>query len=131
MTQQIDPVMPAGLDEFLHQTGWSAARVYPMPGDASFRRYFRVSHADKGNAILMDAPPPHEDPKPFIDVAQYLTGQGFRAPVIYGQDLTRGLVLIEDFGDRRMREHLDAFPSDEAKIYKQAIDTIIALSMKA
>ena len=131
MTQQIDPVMPAGLNEFLHHAGWSAARVHPMPGDASFRRYFRVSHAEKGNAILMDAPPPHEDPKPFIDVAQYLTGRGFRAPVIFGQDLTRGLVLIEDFGDRRMREHLDAFPSDEAEIYKQAIDTIIALSKSA
>lgn len=128
MTQPIDPVMPAGLDEFLHQTGWSAARVYPMPGDASFRRYFRVSHAEKGNAILMDAPPPHEDPKPFIDVAQYLTGQGFRAPIIYGHDLKRGFVLIEDFGDRRMREYLDERPSDETKIYKQAIDTIIALS---
>lgn len=128
MTQPIDPVMPAGLDEFLHQTGWSTARVYPMPGDASFRRYFRVTHAEKGNAILMDAPPPHEDPKPFIDVAQYLIGQGFRAPVIYGKDLTRGLVLIEDFGDRRMREHLDAFPADEEKIYRRAIDTIIVLS---
>ena len=76
----------------------------------------------------MDAPPPHEDPQPFLDIAQYLTGHQFRAPEIYGTDLTRGLVLLEDFGDRRMREHLDDHPADEAQIYRAAIDTIVRLA---
>lgn len=128
MTLHIDPSLPIGLDDFLQQSGWGDATVRPLPGDASFRRYFRVSDVAKGNAMLMDAPPPHEDPRPFIDVAEYLIDAGFRAPVIIAKDVDRGLVLIEDFGDRRMREHLDAFPSDEVRIYKQAIDTIIALS---
>jgi hypothetical protein len=76
----------------------------------------------------MDAPPPHEDPQPFLDIAQYLTGHQFRAPEIYGTDLTRGLVLLEDFGDRRMREHLDDHPEDESQIYRAAIDTIVRLA---
>ena len=79
-------------------------------------------------AILMDAPPPHEDPRPFIDIAEYLKGNGFRAPGIFAKDLSRGLVLIEDFGDDRMREHLDAHPADEEATYRQAIDTIVGLS---
>jgi aminoglycoside/choline kinase family phosphotransferase len=99
-----------------------------VAGDASFRRYFRVNSATRGKAILMDAPPPHEDPQPFLDIAQYLTGHQFRAPKIYGTDLTRGLVLLEDFGDRRMREHLDDHPEDEAEIYRAAIDTIVRLA---
>jgi aminoglycoside/choline kinase family phosphotransferase len=121
-------VPPAGLDEFLARHGWTDAQISPVAGDASFRRYFRVNSATRGKAILMDAPPPHEDPQPFLDIAQYLTGHQFRAPKIYGTDLTRGLVLLEDFGDRRMREHLDDHPEDEAEIYRAAIDTIVRLA---
>jgi aminoglycoside/choline kinase family phosphotransferase len=128
MTPVTDMVPPAGLDEFLARHGWTDAQISPVAGDASFRRYFRVNSATRGKAILMDAPPPHEDPQPFLDIAQYLTGHAFRAPEIYGTDLTRGLVLLEDFGDRRMREHLDDHPEDEAEIYRAAIDTIVRLA---
>ena len=128
MTPVTDMVPPVGLDEFLTRHGWTDAQISPVAGDASFRRYFRVNSATRGKAILMDAPPPHEDPQPFLDIAQYLTGHQFRAPEIYGTDLTRGLVLLEDFGDRRMREHLDDHPEDEAEIYRAAIDTIVRLA---
>jgi aminoglycoside/choline kinase family phosphotransferase len=128
MTPVIDMVPPAGLDEFLTRYGWTDAQISPVAGDASFRRYFRVNSATRGKAILMDAPPPHEDPQPFLDIAQYLTGHQFRAPEIYGTDLTRGLVLLEDFGDRRMREHLDDHPEDESQIYRAAINTIVRLA---
>lgn len=127
MNAKNDKILPAGLTSFLDQHGWAGAKVYPLAGDASFRRYFRVT-CDGRKAMLMDAPPPHEDPQPFVDVAEYLTGKGFCAPAIFAKDLTRGLVLIEDFGNERMREHLDAVPADETAIYRHAIDTIIRLS---
>lgn len=119
--------LPEGLNEFLGTVEWTDAQVEPLAGDASFRRYFRIRKADGQTAMLMDAPPPHEDPTPFLHVAKYLGRYGFRAPMIYGEDLTRGLVLIEDFGDERMREHVDAHPEDEMAIYRHAIDTLIEL----
>jgi N-acetylmuramate 1-kinase len=128
MKTSINISLPDGLEHFLDINEWAGAQVTPVAGDASFRRYFRVQAANGEKAILMDAPPPHEDPRPFIDVAEYLTGNGFRAPAIFARDLARGMVLIEDFGDDRMREHLDAVPTDEGRIYRQAIDTIIRLS---
>ena len=128
MTQLTNMAPPAGLDEFLRLHGWEGAIVAPVAGDASFRRYFRVESATRGKAILMDAPPPHEDPRPFIHIAQYLNGHQFRAPEIFATDLTRGLLLIEDFGDRRMREHLDENPEDEAAVYRAAIDAIVRLA---
>ena len=91
---------PAAAAEFLQQNGWNDSRISPVAGDASFRRYFRVEAGGR-KAILMDAPPPHEDPKPFIAIAEYLTGSGFAAPEIFARDLTEGLVLLEDFGDQR------------------------------
>ena len=128
MTPLIDMAPPEGLDAFLAAHGWTEARISPVAGDASFRRYFRVDSAARGTAILMDAPPPHEDPRPFIHIAQYLNGNQFRAPEIFATDLARGLVLLEDFGDRRMREHLDVNPQDEVAVYRAAIDAIVRLS---
>ena len=118
---------PDNLNEFLASAGFADAEIVPVAGDASFRRYFRLQHPDGRSAILMDAPPPHEDPKPFIDIAEYLSGHDFHAPEIYAKDLKRGLVILEDFGDHRMREHLDEVPGDENAIYTQAIDTLIRL----
>ncbi len=118
---------PAGAPHFLNSAGWTGARIEPLAGDASFRRYFRVEDEAGNRGVLMDAPPPHEDPAPFVAIADYLTGHGFRAPKIIASDLTRGLVLLEDLGNRRMREHLAYHPEEEAAIYEQAIDELIAL----
>ncbi|MBL0925136.1 MAG: phosphotransferase, partial [Sphingomonadaceae bacterium] len=128
MTLLAETNFPDGLDDFLTKAGWPDSTILPIIGDASFRRYFRIQSPSGQNAILMDAPPPHEDPRPFINVAQYLTREGFRAPSIFAADPSRGLVLIEDFGDERMREHLDRYPGDEERIYRQAIDTIVRLA---
>lgn len=120
---------PAMAKDFLNSHGWSGAEILPVAGDASFRRYFRVISGDR-KAILMDAPPPHEDPRPFIHIARHLKAQDFAAPEIFGEDLDHGLVLLEDFGDHRMREHLDHHPEDEEAIYRQTVDLIKALHQK-
>jgi N-acetylmuramate 1-kinase len=118
---------PERLAAFLDQIGWSGCTVVPLEGDASFRRYFRVAGNDDRRGMLMHAPPPHEDPKPFVDITHYLRAHNFRAPEIYGADLEHGFLLLEDFGDERMREHLDDHPEDEHAIYRQAIDTLVRL----
>lgn len=112
--------LPAGLDEFLNGAGWGGAEVAPLPGDASFRRYFRIRRGAE-RAMLMDAPPPHEDPRPFLHVGKWLAQNGLRAPAIYAEDAARGLVLIEDFGDDRMRDWLDEHPAGEHQTYAAAI----------
>lgn len=119
-------MLPDGIDSFLSVAGWGDALVEPLAGDASFRRYFRIRKGER-TAMLMDAPPPHEDPTPFLRAAKWLDANGLRAPVILAEDAKRGLVLIEDFGDVRMREYLDEWPQDESAVYKGAIDALVAL----
>lgn len=120
--------LPEGVKPFLEAAAWGDAAIEPLAGDASFRRYFRIRAENGATAMLMDAPPPHEDPRPFLHVAKYLCGAGFRAPQILAEDLARGLILIEDFGDDRMREHIDAHPEDEVAIYTHAVDTLVRLA---
>jgi N-acetylmuramate 1-kinase len=116
---------PAALD-FLADAGWGGADILPLAGDASFRRYFRVVDGAR-HAVLMDAPPPHEDPRPFVHVAEYLTGIGLSAPRIFHRDLDRGLLLIEDFGSNRMREAVDAAPEIETETYSGIVDVLVEL----
>ena len=120
-----DPI-PVDAEAFLASAGWGGASIAPLDGDASFRRYFRISGA-RGSAMLMDAPPPHEDPVPYLRAAKWLDANGMRAPHILAEDASRGLVLIEDFGEIRMREYLDAWPADEMEVYRYAVDTLVQL----
>jgi hypothetical protein len=117
---------PAAAPAFLDSAGWGEAHILPLAGDASFRRYFRVVDHDR-SAILMDAPPPQEDPRPFIAIAQWLGERGFAAPAILHADLTEGLVLLQDFGDARMRETVDAAPESELRLYEEAVDVLVRL----
>ncbi len=119
--------LPQGLDAFLANAGWGEAAIEPLAGDASFRRYFRIRRDNGTTAMLMDAPPPHEDPQPFLRAAKWLDANGMRAPRILAEDAARGLVLLEDFGEVRMREYLDSWPADEREIYRAAIDALAEL----
>ena len=120
--------LPEGINSFLAGAGWGGSVIEPLPGDASFRRYFRIRAGDGGrSAMLMDAPPPEEDTRPFLHVGQWLLANGLRAPEIYAEDGARGFVLMEDFGDTRMRDHLDIAPQDELAAYRTAIDALVAL----
>ncbi|GAA4038684.1 phosphotransferase [Sphingomonas rosea] len=120
-------IPPSSADDFLARAGWGGAAIRPLAGDASFRRYFRVHHAEHGAAVLMDAPPPHEDPRPFIAVAEWLCGRGFSAPDILARDLDAGLLLLGDFGDQRLRETLDEAAHRESDLYALATDLLVDL----
>jgi aminoglycoside/choline kinase family phosphotransferase len=117
---------PPHAPDFLASCGWGGADILPLAGDASFRRYFRVVDGDR-SAVLMDAPPPHEDPQPFIAVAEWLIARGLSAPEIIARDLEKGLLLLGDFGSSRLRETLDTDPQRERELYELATDVLVHL----
>lgn len=118
----IPPAAPA----FLERNGWGGAAIGPLAGDASFRRYFRVS-GEQGQAVLMDAPPDKEDCRPFLAIAAHLGSLGFSAPQPLGIDLDQGLLLLEDFGDLRVNPLLARDPAQEGAIYADAVDILASL----
>lgn len=119
-------IPPAHASDFLAAHGWGGAEILPLAGDASFRRYFRVVEGAR-RAVLMDAPPPHEDPRPFVAIADWLNGIGLTAPRILASDLDCGLLLLDDFGDSRFRETVDLNQDGEAALYETAVDLLVHL----
>ena len=120
-------IPPDTAPAFLARHGWGGARIAPLAGDASFRRYFRI-HADDGRtAVLMDAPPGKEDSRPFLAIGSQLHDMGFSAPQALATELDIGLVLLEDFGDDRVGPVLTRDPGRERAVYETAVDILVAL----
>ena len=113
---------------FLAAAGWGEARLSPLAGDASFRRYVRLDGAG-GRAMLMDAPPPQEDVRPFLAVARLLHSMTLSAPRILAEDPAVGLLLLEDFGDGTFTRLLAAGAA-EAPLYALAVDVLIAINRR-
>jgi aminoglycoside/choline kinase family phosphotransferase len=110
---------------FLTQTGHDAVVLQALPVDASFRRYFRLRGA-ACPMLLMDAPPPKEDVRPFIRIARHLIGLGLSAPEIYAFDEEEGFALIEDFGEATYTRLLDAGAA-EGPLFLAATEALVAL----
>jgi aminoglycoside/choline kinase family phosphotransferase len=104
-----------------------AFRLAPASADASFRRYFRVTPEARwrGHAtlIVMDAPPPMEDCRPFVHVASLLSGAGLHAPEVLAGDPARGFLLLTDLGTRTYLAELDA--GSAPGLYGDAIAALI------
>ena len=98
----------------------------PASADASFRRYFRVTFASC-TLIVMDAPPQHEDCRPFIHVAQLFADAGVNVPQIIAQDLAQGFLLLSDLGDTT---YLQALNTDNTReLYGAACNALIKIQL--
>lgn len=97
--------------------------IRPASSDASFRRYFRVDGSQGGTYIVMDAPPPQEDVRPFIHVAEVFGQSGVSVPKIIEKDIERGFLLLSDLGSTT---YLNQLNHDSAhKLYLDAIDSLV------
>ncbi len=124
-TPTIAPERLNQITAFLAPTSFAGAELFPLAGDASFRRYIRLSKNGQ-SAMLMDAPPEKEDVRPFVAVAQYLHGAGFSAPFIHAKQEIHGLLLLEDLGDDSFSTVLRNNPAKEKELYASAIDLLAA-----
>lgn len=138
---------------FLSSNGWAEAKRTPVPGDASTRRYERLTFG-REKAILMDAPKAAERPsepegasletrkalgynatarlagpdmESFAAIANALTQRGFSAPKILGANIDKGLLLLEDFGDPVYAKVIARDAAQELPLYEAAVDTLGAI----
>lgn len=100
--------------------------ITPASADASFRRYFRV-HIEERTLIAMDAPPPQEDCRPFVHVAELMLQAGLNVPRVLAQDVEQGFLLLSDLGDAT---YLSALNAETAPaLYRDASAALIKLQL--
>jgi len=101
----------------------------PASADASFRRYFRATFADGTTKIVMDAPPQHEDCKPFLHVGKLFEDAGTHVPHVYAQDLAQGFLLLSDLGNTTYLQALNT--TNASQLYGAATDALIKIQLAA
>lgn len=112
---------------FLAAAGWAKATRTPLAGDASARRYERLTSRGL-RAVLMDAPPERgEDTGRFARVDRWLRAQGYSAPEILSEDHRQGFLLLEDLGDAVVARVLEREPAKERDIYEATTDFLADL----
>ncbi|MCU7246858.1 aminoglycoside phosphotransferase family protein [Pseudomonas koreensis] len=106
--------------------GWGAvppATLTAASSDASFRRYFRWEGEGR-SFVVMDAPPPQENCKPFVDIAFLLAKSGINVPKIYAEDLERGFLLLNDLGNKTYLDVIDGENADA--LFDDALQSLLA-----
>lgn len=116
-------------EALIAQTPWANATRAPLAGDASNRRYERLTDPATGcTAVLMDAPPDRgEDVEPFVRIANHLRAVGLSAPEVYAEDNQNGFLVLEDLGDDLFSRVLTKDPSQERTLYEAATDVLLHL----
>jgi tRNA threonylcarbamoyl adenosine modification protein YjeE len=127
------------------QPRWRHARITYLQGDASARTYARLS-AGNESVLLMDAPRQPDGPpvrggkpysriahlaedmvRPFVAIGAVLRHAGLSAPEVLAMDLDKGLLLVEDLGDRAFGAEIATARTRQAELWRAAVDVLIAL----
>lgn len=115
------------ITEFLAQSTWATWDRMPLAGDASARRYERLTH-NGSSVILMDAPPENgEDTTPFANLAEHLTAHGLYPPAVLAHNRKRGVMVLSDLGPNDFAGWLSNKPTDARPLYGAAIDVLLHL----
>jgi aminoglycoside/choline kinase family phosphotransferase len=101
--------------------------ISPASADASFRRYFRATFDDGTTKVVMDAPPQHEDCKPFLHIGKLFEDAGAHVPHVYAQNLEQGFLLLSDLGNTTYLQALTA--ANARQLYDSAIDALIQIQL--
>jgi hypothetical protein len=114
------------------QHGLRLETLRPASADASFRRYLRIDAAAGGaSRIVMDAPPPQEDVRPFVHVAHLIETAGLRGPALLAVDETHGFILMSDLGQQLYLDALrQADPQQADVLMRQAINALVTWQAK-
>jgi hypothetical protein len=108
------------------QFGLRPDTLVPASADASFRRYLRVQAADGSTRIVMDAPPPQEDVRPFIDIAGRIAAAGLHAPAVLAADTAQGFLLLTDLGRTLQLPVLQqAAPAEADRLMRSTVAALV------
>ena len=105
--------------------GLQVSGLQAASADASFRRYLRVPSA-QGSLIVMDAPPPQEDVRPFVEVAYRMAQAGLPGPQVLEVDAEHGFLLLSDLGQTLLLPVLQSSPPAQADAWmRQALGLLV------
>lgn len=100
--------------------------LIPLPGDASFRHYFRLR--EHPNWLAVDAPPEHEKTIEFVRVAEAYAALGVHVPQILAYNTALGFLIVSDLGNTSYLQALSNAPESANKLYQEALSSLVRIT---
>jgi len=123
----MDSTREQELTRWLSDKGYDGSSLSILSADASFRQYYRVNKNNISYAV-MDCPPEDESLDTFLKITDKLQQAKLNVPEIFDCDLTKGFLVITDFGDDLYSKKLN----DETVycLYTDALEAIVKMQTK-
>ena len=115
------------IQDFVSKTVWKDWQKVAVPGDASARRYWRLTDGTQTVILMDDAPELGGSTVPFANIAQLLLANGLCAPHILAHDPHNGLMIISDLGTQDVAAWLRQHPTQEKALYRTSVDVLVKL----
>ena len=115
------------IQDFVSKTIWKDWQKVAVPGDASARRYWRLTDGTQTVILMDDAPELGGSTVPFANIAQLLLANGLCAPHILAHDPHNGLMIISDLGTQDVAAWLRQHPAQEKALYRTSVDVLVKL----
>ncbi len=109
--------------DFVNSSKWAGATISPISWDVSIRRFYRLSK-NEDTAVLMDARPPLENTEMYQFMRDKMANIGLYVPVIYEADHEKGFVIMQDFGDVKAYDLVNAGKTNLHDMYSSFIDVL-------
>jgi len=114
-----------GIERWLEELRLPAARIEPLTGDISLRRYFRARFADGSSGIVAYYPVKLRAVcRRFRLTSELFAGAGVPVPQVRAADCRRGLMLVEDVGHHTLYDESDRSWSRLTPIYRDAAEYV-------
>ena len=122
------------IDRYVAETrlAQQGAKVVPLTGDASDRRYVRILLRNAPSQVLAVYPQAFDvEQLPFANVASLMAAMPVPVPAILGHSNELGILALEDLGDVTLQAHLGAATrADHAALYRQAVTLIARMQQR-
>jgi aminoglycoside/choline kinase family phosphotransferase len=102
-------------------------KISPIEKGGSDRRFYRIRFSPEQTIVLVKYSREHAENQRYVQIAEFLTANGIRAPKIYFHDPAEGLIWLEDLGERDLWGYRAESWLTRRSFYESALEEIAKL----
>ena len=101
-------------------------KILRINEDASFRKFYRLISNKKSKIIVLSKKEKYKNLIAYSSINKYLSINKISTPKLYMHDFSKGVIVIEDFGDSSFYKILIK-KKNKFIIYKKLVDLLLKI----
>jgi len=101
-------------------------KIYPIKGDASYRKFYRLKIKKKNKIIVLAKKEKYKNLITYKTKNKFLRSKKILTPKLYTYNFSTGVIIIEDFGDSSFHKILIK-KKNKLTVYKKLVDLLLKI----